>query len=291
MTLWHIWIFDLIAWVLLAVAIFLVVGIWIRPLRRWLWGRLSRGHPATSGDVEQSLQPTARLRWRLELIAVVAGIVGGYLAVYMAYGTLRNQSMLAAKTAINADAGRLLDWERTSTHIRCLYNWYSTYDDGDACLAMIATDRDLYSEVSLYIEEVFFIFKQARSDEQLWRSGYIESIAYWRAGVEEDPTGLFSNYLATVNAYTEPANTRKSVEADIQEAGIKIKFQDICDAHHRVRACFQAAGQDVRVSEACKEDRISTQAARSLPKLIATCKAAAQVRAAEAALGATRAGH
>lgn len=266
MTLWHIWIFDAIAWLLLLSAFLLAVGISVRPLRRWIWERLFL---ETSENAVSDPQSAVAAAKRLERTAVVLGIIGGYLAVYMAYGTLRNQSMLAAKSSINADAGRLLDWERTRPQIRCLYNWYSTHDDGDACLATIAADADLFSEASLYIEEVFFIFKQARQDERMWRSGYVESIWYWRAGVEEDPTGLFGNYLAT-----SPPGTKQSVRNHIQASSVAMP--NVCDAHYRVRACFRSIGQDVSFSQACQNHQISNDVAETLPKLIATCRAAAE---------------
>ena len=177
--------------------------------------------------------------------------------------------MLQAKAAINADAGRLLDWERTTPHIRCLYNWYSSHDDGDACLATIVADPQLFSEASLYVGEVLFIFKQARSDQRIWQSGYVESISYWRTGVEEDPTGLFGNYLATT-----PPGTDRSVQNDLRAA--ELEMPNLCDAHYRVRTCFRAIGQDVPVSEVCKARPVSNQVVAALPELIATCRAAAE---------------
>ena len=210
-----------------------------------------------------------------ERFALVAGLIGGFFAVYVAYVTLRNQAMLTAKTAINADAGRLLDWERSSPHIRCLYNWYSSYDRGDDCLAAIATNADRYSEASLYIEEVYFILKQARDDERRWSSKYIKSIGYWRVGVEEDPTGLFRNFLA---------GEAPTLKAAVRDAGTAdLKFASLCDGYHRVQACFRAVGEEVRRSEACHRVPPSAATARTLPRLIATCQEQARVIAVRAA--------
>lgn len=246
------------------------------PLWAWVEKALKVQNPPRT-VAEKAADYTAltdALRSRLELSALIIGLLGGFLTIYLAYGTLRNQAMLTAKIAINADAGRLLDWERQNGNIRCLYNWYSSYDNGDACLAQIASSGDRYSEASLYIEEVLFIFKQAREDEDTWKSEYMNSINYWRGGVEEDPTGLFSNYLATVDENANLPPTMNKVKEAIKAAGLNMT--NVCDGHYRVKACFEAFGGWVRAAAACSDVPISTQTATSLPNVRKLCRAAAE---------------
>ena len=55
----------------------------------------------------------------------------------------------------------------------------------------------------------------------------------------------------------------------------QVEIPKPCDGHYRVRACFRAVGQDVKISEACRSQPISRHVVEGLPKLIATCRAAA----------------
>lgn len=278
MHIWDIRILDVIATLMLAVAILTTVaalGFLYPPIRRRVVALVVRppldsGDPASLEEEAPSEPPQIRGRAWFEFAAVVGGLVGAFLAVYVAYGTLRNQALLTAKTAINADAGRLLEWEKDRPYIRCLYNWYSTYDNGDACLAEIAASPDKYSEASIYIEEVFFILKQSKLDERQWGSDYIESIEYWRRGVEEDPTGLFANYLSVVDSYVDPPTSMAKAKVSAEAAGIEMP--NMCDGYHRARACFQAVGQNVRESDACKAAPISQSVAKQLPKLVEVCR-------------------
>lgn len=228
-----------------------------------------------------------------EQAMISAGVIGGFFAVYVAYGTLRNQTKQTAEAAINQDAGRLLDWERANPSIRCLYGWFDrTTPSGDEedntlndqCLATIVADRALYTEALLYAEEVIFILQQAQEDQKQWVSGYAESVAYWRQDVSDDVTGLFSFHL--VNRYPLPGNLdRGNADKNMRAAGVSI--DNMCARAVRVRVCIEAAGRYVD-SDACGWSAEPPEMTPELADLADVCRAEAQLviqRSAKRSLG------
>ena len=272
--LWDIKIVDGVVYIIIvATIIFIFIGI-MKFIRIYLMGLLSEKH--------------------IEVAFVCVGLAGGVLAVYVAHSTLRNQTKLSAETAINQDAGRLLDWERSSPSVRCTYSWFDrlapltagprpdqddTYDPmiANECLAKVVANRKNFTEVMLYTEEVFFILQQAKRDQDKWGSAYAEEIQYWRADVGEDMTGLFSYHL--LNRY--PINKKilpkmALLEPNNQMAKAGVEISDLCGRARRVTTCLEAAGRFADPIAHCADYKPSAHSAQLLVGVASACQAEAQ---------------
>jgi hypothetical protein len=184
------------------------------------------------------------------------GILGGVAGLFVAYATLRNQTRQAAEIAINVEGGRIADWERSRPSVRCVYGWYDRYasaskagkfdpEMANSCLARIVVDRENFTEVMLYAEEVFFLLQRAKSDQDIWGSDYAGKIKYWREDVGDDPTGMFSYHLVHRYPMQEAAVAGKPAtsgpEKEMADAGVAIV--DPCARAERVSICLEAVGR------------------------------------------------
>lgn len=225
------------------------------------------------------------------LASVVGASLGVILTVFVAYGALRNQSRLTAEIAIGADGGRIADWEREESDVRCLYDWFdqsapaalprkvAKLPMSDICLARIVANREAYTEVMLYIEEVFFILRQSQRDKQKWGSSYYAEVEYWKSDISEDFTGLFSFHL--LNRYPfEESDVSEKLEAAKREMSVAdVGISNICAGAQRVQVCLRAVGRLAEPLPSSCDAHIPIATDVRLLRLEAACQAEARARA------------
>ncbi|WP_156400546.1 hypothetical protein [Caulobacter sp. Root655] len=147
------------------------------------------------------------------------------LALLLTYWSVRIQSRLAADIALNASGEIFVEHETAKENFRCIYVWHA-HSDNDKCIKNIMKDGSSYSEEMLYIEEVFFILKKAKSDRKIWGSGYAKEIEYWANDVSADPTGIFSYQLVVENP--------KDFEREMKDAGVSIDRVRLCRNYRKI---------------------------------------------------------
>ncbi len=160
----------------------------------------------------RSLRAIRRTRRHIfPLLIGMAAIFGTIIT----YGSLRNQMLQNAENASNSLANEFIVWERENRYIRCLYTWDSGFVDHRKCFEEIIPDPDKLSEVTLYIEEVFFFLEQSARYEEIYESPYSQDIQYWRRDIEEDPTNLFSFTFRNIYGRNKVAQAMASTGVNI----------------------------------------------------------------------------
>jgi hypothetical protein len=168
--------------------------------------------------------------------------IAAAVAIFVTYASFRNQSRLAAETALNTEGQMLFEMEMTQPNLRCLYTSFA-HDDPAACLRRIASNEADWSAASFYIEGVFWLLKKSEDDRKAWGSVYSDDINYWREYVNEDPTGLFAFYLLSFHG-------AGGAEKAMVETGVKIP--DLCGKYRRVRSVLEQARANTRPEVRCR---------------------------------------
>lgn len=178
-----------------------------------------------------------------------------FVGIYAGYASFRNQTRLAAETALNDGADNLFAVEIANPELRCLYRTYG-HDDPDRCLATLAADRDLWSLAIFYVEESWFTLEKAAEDRRNWGSQYATDIAYWADDVSDDTTGLFSYYLLNQHG---PGD----IKGEMRRAGICIP--DVCAGYAKVRAALTLAKALPPGPDLCATPEAKAQARTACP--------------------------
>lgn len=182
-----------------------------------------------------------------EPIVACLTVVLVFVGIYAGYASFRNQTRLAAETALNEGADNLFAVEIEHPEIRCLYANFG-HDDPEACLARLAADRDRWSLAIFYVEESWFTLEKASEDRANWGSQYAGDIAYWADDVSDDPSGLFAFYLLNQHSVA-------GAKARMTRAGVCIP--DLCGGYSRVRGALveakAAGGPDLCASPAVRK--------------------------------------
>lgn len=166
-----------------------------------------------------------------EPIVAALTVVLVFVGIYAGYASFRNQTRLAAETALNEGADNLFAVEIDHPEIRCLYSNFG-HDDPQACVARLAADRDRWSLAIFYVEESWFTLEKAAEDRANWGSQYAGDIAYWADDVSDDPSGLFSYYLVNQHSLA-------GAKARMKRAGVCIP--DLCAGYSKVRGALLKA--------------------------------------------------
>lgn len=161
--------------------------------------------------------------WRLAIRH--GGVLMAALALLLTYWSVRIQSRLAADIALNASGEIFVEHEMKNENFRCIYEWHA-FSDKNKCINAMLGSGKLYSEEMLYIEEVFFILKKAKSERKIWGAGYAREIKYWAADVSADPTGIFSYQLVAENP--------ESFDQEMKEAGVSIDRARLCRNYREI---------------------------------------------------------
>lgn len=181
-----------------------------------------------------------------EPIVACLTVVLVFVGIYAGYASFRNQTRLAAETALNDGADNLFAIEMDHPEIRCLYSNFG-HDDPQACVARLAADRDRWSLAIFYVEESWFTLEKASEDRANWGSQYAGDIAYWADDVSDDPSGLFAFYLLNQHSVAQ-------AKARMTRAGVCIP--DLCGGYSKVRGALLAAkaasGPDLCASPAVR---------------------------------------
>lgn len=208
--LWNVGTLDRVVFLFpMVVAVVILVGIFYRKGRR---------RPVKTSEF-----------W--EPIVAALTILLLFVGIYAGYASFRNQTRLAAETALNDGADNLFAVEIANPQLRCLYRTYG-HDNPDRCLAALATDPVLWSLAIFYVEESWFTLEKASEDRRNWGSQYAADIAYWGEDVADDPTGLFSYYLL---------NQHGVADAGVEMTRAGICIPDLCAGYAKVRAALAKA--------------------------------------------------
>ncbi|MCL6507874.1 MAG: hypothetical protein K6T59_12690 [Bryobacteraceae bacterium] len=288
--LWSINVVDLVVVIAIgavALLIFYIVLMdgktkWGTGRQEWRVGKVRARRPHVSDSQHQT-----RI-W--QMVPGIGASLGVILTVFVAYAALRNQARLTAEIAIVADGGRIADWERESPEVRCLYDWFdqsaapvlprniAQTTVADTCLARIIVDRDIFTEVMLYIEEAFFILRQAAREQKQWGSSYYAEVEYWKSDISEDVTGLFAFHLINRYPFGEGGKA-DALEAAAREMDFSdVKIANLCAGAQRVQVCLRAMGRFAEPLPLSCNAHIPISTDVRLVRLAAVCEVEASKR-------------
>lgn len=190
-----------------------------------------------------------------EPIVASLTVVLVFIGIYAGYASFRNQTRLAAETALNESADQLTQVEFARPEIRCLYPNFG-HDDPETCLARLAGDPDRWTLAISYVEETWFTLEKAAADRADWGSQYARAIGYWADDVSDDETGLFGYYLVNQEGVA-------GAKARMKGAGVCIA--DLCDSYATVRAALIEAKAAPEGPDPCAAPDVRSAALTTCP--------------------------
>jgi hypothetical protein len=227
--IWRVGVLDLIAVVLL-MASGLIIGTLIL-------GRMS-------GKTSETLNGSMA-NWATAIVGVAA--------VFLAYGSFRNQTRLAVEAQLSQESEHLQAMEMADPNLRCLYDNYGNPNYGE-CLAIAVKDSASWSKVMFYVEESWFVLEKSAEDRTNWGSKFAEDLKYWAEDVSKDPTGIFTYQLVSTEGGVDEA--RKVM----RKAGVCIP--DICQRYNLVYDRLAKKGLNKNLSNICQSTEHSMSRVR-----------------------------
>ena len=177
----------------------------------------------------------ASARARIDNWLKIAGVFGTALAIFLTYGSFRNQVRLTSEGDLNQEAMALFEIEMAHAELRCVYDNYGGSDYEKCLQTLIKGEKGEWSLAMFYAEEAWFIIYRAKQDRKEWRSSYGDSLDYWVEDIEKDYTGIFSYQLVST---TDSMNELRTFLQDVD-----VRIPTICQKFLAVRAALVRAGK------------------------------------------------